>query len=359
MFYNYKNLQNKLQNWKIENHIQKYTGLILIILSLLIIYNYYSYKYNNKDIKENFGEPTYKTLISNWDNISGFYSELFFKLNHYLYCKKYNINYKINSDNWSYKYKKGWTDYFQDVELNLNDINTTDNSNLIHTEPGCCNTLEEFQIKDYVNIIPEYYKYTPEVQTIINNKKNELGLVNGEYGCIYIRRGDKLVDENDFVHTDKFIEKLLNKYPECKTIFLQTDDYNCFIDLQKYIKNKNLDIKPITLCPENMFGAIANSSYINKMKNNIYSNKEYLEKIKSNLSKPISEMSPDEKYAHTIELITSVDICITSKYCICDYKSNVSRFIKIAHKNVMNVFDVFDGDTMFKLENYKSLSYGF
>ena len=348
------------------NNKQIYIEIILILLSLLIIYNYYKYK-TIRETKDTFESPKYKTLVSNWDNVSGFYSELFFKLNHYLYCKKYNINYKTNSDNWPYKYKNGWTDYFQDVELKLNDINTTENSNLIHTEPGCCNSLEEFKVKDYVAIIPEYYKYKPEIQTIINKKKNDLGLINGDYGSIYIRRGDKLVDEINLIHTDKFIEKLLLKYPECKTIFLQTDDYNCFIDLQNYIKDNNLDIKPITLCPENRFGSVSNNVWMDKINDKLkdknkdknYANKEYLEKIKSNLSKTITEMTPDEIYEHTIELITSVDICINSKFCVCDYKSNVSRFIKVAHKNIMNVFDVLDGDTLFNLEDYRTISLGF
>ena len=183
--------------------------------------------------------------------------------------------------------------------------------------------------------------------------------MNGDYGCIYIRRGDKLVHEIDFIHTDKFIDKLLDKYPNCKTIFLQTDDYNCFIDLQNYIKEKNLDIKALTLCPDNIFGAIANTSWLDRINNTTNINKEYLDKIKSNISKPISEMTPDEIYAHTIELITSVDICINSKYCVCDYKSNISRFIKVAHKNIMHVFDVGDGDNLFDLESYKTIAFDF
>ena len=354
-------LQTKLLQCKIKSHTYIYISIIIIILILILFYNYYTYKNEySKNIIEKFEAPKYKTLISNWDSGSGFYSELNVKLNHYLYCKKYNINYKTNSDNWPYKYKNGWTDYFLNIELKLNDSHDSPgNTSLIHIEEGCCNTLEKFQIKDYVAIIPEYYKYTPEVTTIINNKKNELGLINGEYGCIYIRRGDKLVNESDFIHTDKFIEKLLLKYPECKTIFLQTDDYNCFIDLQNYIKNKNLDIKPMTLCPTTMFGSIARNDWLDKMKTNNNRNQEYLETIKQNLSKPISEMTPDERYEHTIELITSVDICINSKYCVCDYKSNVSRFIKVAHKNMMSVFDVLDADKFFDLESYKEVGWYF
>ena len=352
--YNKINKINKINKY---NKYNKYIYIIILLLILILVYIYYynNNKYNNK--YEYFEQPKYNTLISNWDNGSGFYSELAFKLNHYLYCKKYNINYKTNSENWPYKYKNGWTDYFEDIELNLNNKDTT--NSLTHTEQGCCTILEQFKLKDYVNIIPEYYRYKPEIQNIINNKKNELNLINNEYGCIYIRRGDKLINEINFVHTNKFIDKLLNKYLNCKIIFLQTDDYNCFIDLQNYIKNNNLNIKPLTLCPNNVFGAIAHNGWLDKMKDNTHANKEYLQEIKNNLSKPISEMSPDEKYAHTIELITSVDICINSKYCICDYKSNVSRFIKVAHKNVMNVFDVLDGDTLFDLESYKTIGFDF
>jgi hypothetical protein len=108
-----------------------------------------------------------------------------------------------------------------------------------------------------------------------------------------------------------------------------------------------------------MFGSIAHNGWMDRMKNNTEANKTYLEKIKNNLSKPISEMTPEEKYEHTIELITSFDLCINSKFCVCDYKSNVSRFIKVAHKNVMNVFDVGEGDKLFDLESYKTIGFDF
>lgn len=344
-----KNIKNKYK------YIYIYLSLFILIL---LLYNIYD-KYNKYIYIENFNPPTYKTLISNWDNGSGFYSELAFKLNHYLYCKKYNLNFKTNSNNWPYKFKHGWTDYFENIELRLNNDFDNNDPTLIHYENGCCSILEKFKLKDYVNAIHEYYNYTPTIQNIINKKKQSIGLINNDYGCIYIRRGDKLLTEIEFIHTDKFIDKLINIYPDCKTIFLQTDDYNCFIDLQNYIKDKNLNITAITLCPENNFGSIAHGGYAKQMNDNHHNNKEYLEKIKQNLSKPISDMTPEEKYEHTLELITSVDICINSKYCVCDYKSNVSRFIKFAHKNIMNVFDISNGDTLFNLESYKNIGFDF
>jgi hypothetical protein len=317
----------------------KYIIIILIITLIVVIL----YRLNNNNINEKFENEQIKTIISQWDNHTGFYSELLSKLNHYIYCKKNKINFKISHNNWNYTFKDGWTDYFENNELTFN--NDEENDNNVKKMNGCCDKLDDYKLSEYVEIIPEFYRYNQKTKDFIANKKKELGLEGIEYGALYIRRGDKLVNEIDFITTDKFADKLIEVYPTCKTIFLQTDDYNCFLDLEKYIKDKGLDIKLTTLCPSNNFGAISSKNWENQIKDKIQSqesnqNKDYLEKIKNNLSKPITEMNPDEKYAHTMELISSVDFCINSKYCVCDYKSNVSRFIKLAHKNIENVYDV-------------------
>lgn len=351
-------------------------GLVKIcIVICIVILIYRIYKEHFTEQIENFVNPDYKTLISNWDNGSGFFSELSFKLNHYLYCKKYKINFKTNSDNWSYKYANGWIDYFEDIMLNYNTdentgISNIEDNNKIKTVSGCCEFLEQFPLRDYVAIIPEYYKYNVKTFEHIKKIKNELGLVREQYGSIYIRRGDKLVDEIKFIPSSKFVELLLSKYPDCKTIFVQTDDYNSFLEVQDYTQNMKLNIKILTLCPKTNFGSIANSEYANKMINNsidklkegseiLSDNKEYMKKITQNLSKPISEMTPDERYEHTLELLTSVDISINSKICVCDYKSNVSRFIKIAHNNFINVFDVIGTDSLITLDSYKCPGFDF
>ena len=84
-------------------------AFICIILLLLFI------KYNNN--KENFN-----TLVTQLDYSAGFYSQLFFLINHYIYCKKNNINFIINSNEWLFKYKDGWEDYFEPIILSFNPI---------------------------------------------------------------------------------------------------------------------------------------------------------------------------------------------------------------------------------------------
>ena len=275
-----------------------------------------------------------KTIISKLDHSAGFYSQLFFLINHYIYCKENKQNFRIDSVNWIYRSKMGWPDYFNPIELNYNKSN-------IEGVYGHRNTIDDFSIESYKNTIPEIYIYNKSVINNILNIKQKLNLVI--YDAIYIRRGDKLVNEIILSQESVYIELLLDKNPDCKTIFLQTDDYTCFINLQKYIKENGLNIRLVTTCNENSVGAITNNHYKQQFNNSFNSfNSQYLSSINDKLqnTKSIEDMNSEEKYEHTLELLTGIDICIHSNICICDYSSNVSRFIKLAHENSYNVFDI-------------------
>jgi hypothetical protein len=56
-------------------------------------------------------------------------------------------------------------------------------------------------------------------------------------------------------------------------------------------------------------------------------------------------------------MIIGIDICSKSNICICDYQSNVSRFIKLFHNNPNNVYDIINEDIDYnKIQNP---AYGF
>ena len=346
----YKKLYRTIHDNEHADLLQKIAifalGLIICILIVVVTSRVVKRKRKRKQKHINFNGKR-MSIISVWDNGSGFYSELLFKLNHYLYSKKYLLNVTTVAVNWPYTYSNGWTDYFEDTNLSylLDDKDTIDakDANRSITIRGCCMVLEQFPLGDYRNIISEYYKYNSKTRIHINNITNNLGLHVGEYGAVYIRRGDKLVDEITIVPAADFAKLLLKKMPECNTIFVQTDDYNCYIDIKNYIENElHSNIKILTICPDTNFGAIAHNGWADRLKkDNIFmNNKNYVQNIKHKLAKPISEMTPDERYVHTMELLTGVDICIHAANVVCDYKSNVSRFIKIAHHNFNAVFDV-------------------
>jgi hypothetical protein len=275
-----------------------------------------------------------KYIISKLDHTAGFYSQLFFLINHYIYCKENKQNFKINSVNWIYRSKEGWTDYFKPIELKYS-VSNSDNKTYGHK-----NIIDNYSIESYKKAIPEIYVYNQSIKNHIANIKKQLNLIN--YDAIYIRRGDKLVDEIKISQESTYIELLLKKNPNCKTIFLQTDDYTCFINLQKYIKDNRLNIRLVTTCNKNSVGAITNNYYKQNLDHSFEENSHYISSIRDKLQKTkcIEDMNSKEKYEHTLELLTGIDICIHSNICICDYSSNVSRFIKLAHNNTNRVFDI-------------------
>ena len=256
----------------------------------------------------------------------------FFMVNHYLYCKKYNINFKLNTSNWVYLYKDGWIDYFENFDLILNN-----EINILECFHG--KILENFKLYEYKNAIKEIYKYNDLTKHKINEIKEKYNLFNNKYSSIFIRRGDKLFYESLYYNSELYIKLLLEKDPECDIIFIQTDDYNVFIDLEEYIIKNKLNIKLITLCDKNIKGMLVAKLDINTIH---AKNIDYFLSIKKDLqnTKIISEMNKIEIYQHTIDMIIGLDIVLHSNFCITDYQSNVSRFIKLAHNNFHNVYTI-------------------
>lgn len=140
------------------------------------------------------------------------------------------------------------------------------------------------------------------------------------------------------------------KKPDCHTIFIQTDDYNCYLDIKNYIEIKNLSINVVTLCEEKNKGGMiifsCNKSGIEWALNNHNINKNYISNVINNLrvTTPIDKLSNNDIYKHTIDMIIGIDITLNADIVVCDYSSNVSRFIKLANKNSKNVFDVNNPD---------------
>jgi len=288
------------------NFSKKYT-IIFVLISIIFVSLYFSVKkYENYENQQ--------TIVSNLTRSSGFFSVLFFMLNHYIYSKYNNYNFKLNSDGWTYKSKDGWTDYFENIDMSSKDANVKNLAIHAYSYPT---VIEEYTIMDYKKIIPEVYRYNANTKNEIYKKKTHLQLHDKQYDSIYIRRGDKIA-ETQFHDEKMYIELLLKKNPNSKVIFIQTDDYNSYLNLQKYIQDKKLNVTLLTLCDPNNKGA----SY-----------------------DLVNSMNSEEIYKHTIDFIIDIDILINSNICVCDYSSNVARFIKLAHNNSNNVYDIINQET--------------
>lgn len=320
LFIIYIFIYNKLQNnYFILNNIV-YISFILyysiidvrygvVACLFIVLYNINIHSYNNDvSMIEGFDyDENSNKIISILNKAAGFYSQFFFVLNHYIYCKKNKTDFEIESFDWAYLAVNGWEDYFIPVRLNFN--NSTNIRRVSHTM-----VLETYSIKEYQDVIPEIYRYNKKTIQEIKLYKSQFNLIENEYDFIYIRRGDKITTgEAVIVDEYKYLKLLLNKNPNCKTIFLQTDDYICYTRINDYIEKHNLTITVFTNSNPTDNGA-----------------------TKAN----IESLNKDDIYKHTINLLTSVDISRYSKTCVVDYKSNVSRFIKLFHQNPANVYDV-------------------
>jgi hypothetical protein len=277
-------------------------------------------------------------IISVLNKYSGFYSMFFFFVNHYIYSIKNNKNFKIHNDNWLFKSELGWEDYFENI-----DITNKTSSTIIF---GHFNqTLCEYPIREYKEVLRNIYIYNKNTMKLIEDKKIKLNLKNNTYDSIFIRRGDKLIAESDYISAENYLIYLLELNPQCKNIYLQTDDYNCFMELNDYINKHSLDINLVTACEKNCKGMIIFSQHKNSILNNNFKKKNNIDYLKKNMDslspfKPVDKMNSKEIYSHTLEMLIGIDIVLNSNIVVTDYSSNVSRFIKLKHSNSDNVYDV-------------------
>jgi hypothetical protein len=280
------------------------------------------------------------------DRNGGFYSMYFHAINHYIYCIKNNISFRLDTNDWLFKYEKGWEDYFESVEKD--GAEETDRVQYFSHRDYIQELNIPFNRYEYRNAIHNgFYQYNENVLKKIRETKEKWGLSVGSYDSIFIRRGDKLCHESQYYPTEKYVDCLLEKNPQCKTIFLQTDDYNCFLDIESYIETRNLDIRVLTLCKPCFKGGmvIFNREKVELTRAEWIENcdhRTYFEGVADQLNqiKPVNEMNRDEILEHTMDMIVGVDIVLHSHFCILDNQSNVSRFISIAHDQIENVFDI-------------------
>ncbi len=137
-------------------------------------------------------------IISELGKLGGFYSELFFTINHYLTAKRRNESFILWAKNWMFRSVYGWTDYFKSCD----ELNTDEPMGTYQIVKHNM-VLENFNMWDYRDAIRNnMYLYNETVETAIKNVKTKLGLVAGEYDAIFIRRGDKLCKESQFFETE-------------------------------------------------------------------------------------------------------------------------------------------------------------
>jgi len=334
----------------------QFIGLGLILILGLYVYRLLSRVSN----RESFPEYDNSEIVSSLNREksgAGFYCRIFYIFNHYLYCKIHKINFSIDSYNWIFSSENGWTDYFEDIRLQYYETDKRIDKHLHET-------LDDYTLKEYRDIIPEVYRYNNKTKKQIENTRNRFELTDGNYDSIFIRRGDKLGAESKFIPEQRYLDLILVKNPNCKTIFLQTDDYNCYLELKRIIDEQKLDIRIITLCDKTSVGVIVNNSEkitLNESAKTNENNKQYLSTIidRLNDTKAVADMNGEEIYKHVIDMVVGVDIVCHSNICVLDYQSNVSRFIKLYHVRPEHVYEINTPDGDIDYDKKVNPAYGF
>lgn len=266
-------------------------------------------------------------MISVLNRAAGFFSQFFFTMNHYIYCKKRRINFRLDTTDWTFSYQNGWIDYFKPFDL------VFDESAESNERHGHGTVLEEVSYKEYGNVLKEVYQYNDFIKGKISEKMEELCLLKGAYESIFIRRGDKLLCESKYLETEEYIKTLLRVCDgsTCRTIFLQTDDYQAYIDIQTFIEKNGLDIRVLTLCKPDLFGFTMSGIEFYKNPSDFSENQPYINRIREmNVqNKIIFDLNKEEMLDHMITFLVGVDIVLQSRVCVTDYSSNVGRFIKL------------------------------
>ena len=125
-------------------------------------------------------------FVSRLDNSAGFFSVFFFTMNHYIYCRKNNYNFIIDSSKWLFLSNLGWEDYFSNIDI-IDNIIIPNVKNV-----GFFDILEDYSIYEYKKYLWDIYKYNSKTIDKINETKLKYNIIDNNYGSIFIRRGDKL-----------------------------------------------------------------------------------------------------------------------------------------------------------------------
>jgi hypothetical protein len=258
----------------------------------------------------------------------GFFSDAFRLLHTYMVCKKNNDELYITSSNWNFG---RWHDYFTTLRenpgLDLPDINWDKPED------------RQFTVSDYKKAIQEMFVYQPHIHERVEKTLESLGLKGKESStvAIFIRRGDKLLGEAVFIPTEFYVKLALSRNPT--DIFVQTDDYRAFLEVQHITQQLAPHVRVVTTCPSTKFGMFYETLNISKAICTNYNvngqqlvNDTNVQYLKSNIpQKPIMEYTYEEMKEHVEEMLTGILICQRARWVALDHMSNVARFIVFSH----------------------------
>lgn len=259
----------------------------------------------------------------------GFFSDTFRLLHTFMVCKQKNLDLFIESSNWNFG---RWHDYFTTLKDSseasgrvLEDINWDKPED------------RQFTVAEYRKAIQEVFVYKPHIYDRVEKTIASLGLALESTAAIFIRRGDKLLGEAVFIPTEFYVKLALTRNPQ--HIFVQTDDYRAFLEVEHITKVLAPHVKVYTTCPSTKFGMFYENLNLGKAVTTSYNvdgqqfiNDQNVQYLKSNIpQKALMEFSYEEMKEHVEEMLVGIFICQRAQWVVLDHMSNVARYIVFSH----------------------------
>lgn len=269
--------------------------LIVLITVLAISLWYLSGKTRYAKVRESFAEN--KCVVYKLQNRVGvgLFSDVGFLTESYIRAKRANLDFYVDSSNWSYKHTNGWSDYFNSLKEcppNVSELYTT----VVHCAHEKVDTSidnnHKMYIKDYEKAIKEIIVFNDTVKQMANAEMTKYGV----YESLFIRRGDKIISESPFKSTQDILNQC--KFNNSLPLYVQSDDYTEIENVKSLVSNKRI----VYMVPETKKGWHSSTQIA---------------------------MTPEQKKTDTLEFLAGMYICVMSQKCYVDMLSNVGRFIKL------------------------------
>lgn len=251
----------------------------------------------------------YTAIVYQLNAGGGFFSTFFFLCKAFLTARALRVPFYVEDRGWPYTHRFGWRDYFRSLEpppaVMLNPRRVT------HITQG---SEPHYKLREYVEACREIFKLQPHLAQRAHAIASQM---NGNYVAVFVRRGDKLIEEAKYISISDILAKI--PHTSATTFFVQTDDYTVVEEFRSlHPANKVFSTVPST-------------------KRGSYHARWFLERERNNPHigsiVPLLEQTPQQIQTETEEMLVGISVCLMAPECWTDFTSNVGRFIKLVARN--------------------------
>lgn len=245
---------------------------------------------------------------------------------HFVYAKRRNMKFYLDDTQYLFKWNLGWNDYFDSVEIYKGQAVPEP---LYFTDTLNFNIEHNITLAEYKEALDFITRPTEALQQKIEDTFNTFSIQPGEYDSVFIRRGDKMFSESELIQSEVFIQRLIDR--GSTKIYVQTDDYSVIDEIKSFLQKNHSEknIQIFSLCPPWKRGTVCYKDEYSMIseKRNDSRNKDYAQYLVSNHTQCVEEFAPEKMKEHCEEMVLGFELCIQSRLFVCDFQSNVSRYL--------------------------------